>query len=66
MLGKSECWNVQSMKDHTFMFVKLAMNDYDWLRDSHRQWKHRVLVCMVKDDCNWLHYIATILCEQVN
>ena len=32
------------------------MNDYDWLLDSHRQWKHRVSVCMVKDDCNWLRY----------
>ena len=26
------------------------MNYYDWLLDSHKQWKHCVLVCMVEDD----------------
>ena len=43
------------MLSHTFLDHK-DTNDYDWLLDSHRQWKHRVSVCMVKDDCNWLRY----------
>ena len=41
-------------KDHTFVFV--ISHEWLWLAMRQWQWKHRVSVWMVKDDCNWLRY----------